>query len=99
MSRVDLINARIWSGRGVAAEPATLHVDHGRVHCVGPEHGQPRQGAMTIDAGGRVVTPGLVDAHVHLLLGGQTLQHVDLSGVRSRAAFEAAICPWQKDLT
>lgn len=98
MSRVDLINARIWSGRGVAAEPATLHVDHGRVHCVGPAHGQPRQGAMTIDAGGRVVTPGLVDAHVHLLLGGQTLQHVDLSGVRSRAAFEAVIEAAHQDM-
>ena len=47
--------------------------------------------AGTIDAGGRTVEPGYVDAHMHLSLGGQTMRQLDLSGVRSREAFEAAI--------
>ncbi|SHH52389.1 amidohydrolase [Halobaculum gomorrense] len=33
----------------------------------------------TIDAGGRVALPGLVDAHTHLLNAGRSLVHADLS--------------------
>jgi len=46
---------------------------------------------LVIDARGRTVTPGLIDAHLHLLQGGRSLTELDLSGVRSRAEFEAAI--------
>ena len=38
-----------------------------------------------------VVAPGLIDGHLHLSLGAQTLAQVDLSHARSRAEFEAAI--------
>lgn len=48
-------------------------------------------GGILIDARGRPVVPGLVDAHVHLLMGGLGLRQLDLAGVRSREAFEAAI--------
>lgn len=34
---------------------------------------------------------GLIDAHVHLLGGGQTLSWVDLSRVSSRQQFAAAV--------
>jgi len=40
---------------------------------------------------GTVVVPGLIDGHLHLSLGAQTLAQVDLSGVRSRDEFEAAV--------
>lgn len=45
----------------------------------------------TIDGGGRVIIPGLIDSHVHLLKGGQSLTEIDLSGVKSRSEFEAVI--------
>ena len=45
----------------------------------------------TFDAGNHVVIPGLIDAHMHLLMGGIQLRQLDLSAVRSRAAFEDAI--------
>lgn len=44
-----------------------------------------------IDAGGAIVHPGFVDAHIHLSLGGSTMQQLDLSGAHGRAAFEEAI--------
>ena len=91
MRRVDLINAQVWCGHGPSPELCVACFDHGRLQELRPAHTPARAGSVVIDAGGRVVTPGLVDAHMHLLLGGQTLQHLDLSGVRSRAAFEAEI--------
>lgn len=46
---------------------------------------------MVIDCRQRVIAPGLIDAHVHLLLGGQSLDRPNLCHVRSRQEFEAAI--------
>jgi predicted amidohydrolase YtcJ len=45
----------------------------------------------TLDADGDCLHPGFVDSHLHFSLGGKTLRQLDLSGVRSRDDFEAAI--------
>ena len=37
---------------------------------VGEGDPPPAPGAARLDAGGRLVTPGLVDAHTHLIFGG-----------------------------
>lgn len=37
------------------------------------------------------VVPGLIDSHLHLLMGGLSLGRLDLSGVRSRGEFEALV--------
>lgn len=47
---------------------------------------------------GATVIPGLIDAHLHLALGGESLLELDLSGVRSRAEFEAAIARRHREL-
>lgn len=44
-----------------------------------------------VDLGGATVVPGLIDAHLHLSLGAESMLEVDLSACRDRAAFEAAI--------
>ena len=44
------------------------------------------QGGEQVDLGGRFVTPGLVDAHVHFQHFALSLQAIDLEGVESRAA-------------
>jgi len=51
-----------------------------------------------IDAAGRMVTPGLIDAHLHLLNGGKTLSRLDLSKVRSRDGFESLIAVAHRNL-
>lgn len=92
MAAMDLtvINASIWDGQGDAPCPGQLHVRDGRVHAKKDRSTEPVIGE-SLDVGGRVVTPGLVDAHIHLLLAGESLMHLDLSAITSRDAFEEAI--------
>lgn len=47
--------------------------DDGKISAIGPELTAP-EGAQIIDAGGRLVTPGLVEAHCHMGLHGQALR-------------------------
>lgn len=52
---------------------AALVLEDGNVAFAGPESRLPEplaQGAAVVDAGGRVVMPGLVECHTHLVFGG-----------------------------
>jgi imidazolonepropionase len=55
---------------------ATMFVENGRISAIGSYHELsphlPR-GVDTIDAGGRSVLPGFVDAHTHLVFGGNRI--------------------------
>lgn len=53
-----------------ALRDAWVRIEDGVITAVGT--GEPPQapGAARLDAGGRLVTPGLVDAHTHLIFGG-----------------------------
>lgn len=85
---LHLTNARIWTADDARPWASSLTIRGRRVEAID----QPvPPGAEIIDLGGRVVTPGLIDAHVHMLLGGHALRELDLSRVRSRDAFEEAI--------
>ena len=57
-----------------------LAIKDARVAVIGPESELRRavSGARVISAGGRLVTPGLVDAHTHLLFAGQRAHEVAL---------------------
>lgn len=59
-------------GRIALRSNAYLVAERGKIVAIGngmvPE--ELRQGADFLDAGGRLVTPGLVDAHTHLVFGG-----------------------------
>ena len=72
-----LATAEGRSARGGAAQgevralrDAWVRIEAGVITAVGT--GEPPQapGAARLDAGGRLVTPGLVDAHTHLIFGG-----------------------------
>ncbi len=61
----------------------SLAVRGGRIVYLGPDAGaEALRGPKTrvIDLAGRAVTPGLIDAHSHLMGLGQALQEVDLTG-------------------
>jgi predicted amidohydrolase YtcJ len=86
--RADLIvtNARIYTADDARPVASALAVRDGRVQFVGSEReALSLRGPSTriLDGGGRVVIPGMVDAHAHLLNLGFTLRQVSLVGTKS----------------
>jgi predicted amidohydrolase YtcJ len=83
---VSFHGARIWTGNPRRPWASSIRIVDGVVAGL---DGPPRPGS--IDARGRVILPGIIDAHTHFLMGGLSLGELDLSGVRSREAFEKSI--------
>lgn len=70
-------NARVVTGlNGTAAEALDIAVEGGRIAAVGPA--LERGGARVIDAGGRLLTPALVDCHTHLVHGGDRAREFEM---------------------
>ena len=65
-------NARLLtmtSGLDVIAD-GVIQSEHGRILYAGPADEAPNFAAETIDLEGRLVTPGLIDCHTHLVFAG-----------------------------
>src|SRR5512135_204980 len=58
-----LVGGRVIDGSGAPPRDATVVIAEGRIRSVGAT---APAGATTIDARGRTVMPGLIDAHVHI---------------------------------
>ena len=80
-----LTNARIWTGLEFQPWTEAALIRDGRFDYVGDGEVDAPAGARTIDAGGRLVVPGLIDGHAHLMQTGMAMQAVDLKGVSSVA--------------
>ncbi|HZF80869.1 MAG TPA: amidohydrolase family protein, partial [Rubrivivax sp.] len=66
MHRQAIVNARVFdSARGQLRAPGTLVIEGERIVAV-TEGPLQVDDAEVIDAGQRVVLPGLIDAHVHV---------------------------------
>lgn len=55
-----------------------------------------QSGAVAVDLANRVLLPGFIDAHVHLLQFGHSLEKLDLFGCQSLAAIQVAITQFAK---
>lgn len=86
-------------------EDGAIAVAHGRVAWVGPraELGAARA-ARTIDAGGRIVMPGLVDPHTHLVFAGSRVDEFarrmageDYRSIAAAGGGIAATVRWSRD--
>jgi predicted amidohydrolase YtcJ len=85
----DLVieNARIWSDGQVGFVTFAAVRDGRFVHIGSPLEGLIGPGTQRIDAAGRVVVPGLIDAHIHMLGGGEQLRQLQLRDAADRREF------------
>ncbi len=67
-----LTNAKIMTVACGTLEKATILMDAGRIVAVGEAVAIPRE-AQQIDVTGKVITPGLIDAHTHVGLSGDSI--------------------------
>ncbi len=84
-----VINARVWTGDTARPSAEALAAADDRIAAVGTTEEIRRLAgaARVIDAGGRLVTPGFIDAHIHFLQGGVNLTSVQLRDARTREEF------------
>ncbi|MCL4211905.1 MAG: amidohydrolase family protein, partial [Phycisphaerales bacterium] len=85
-----ITNARIWTADPARPWARCLTVRDGVITSIDDEP-RAESARRRLDARGRAMTPGLIDTHVHLLMAGESLGQLDLSGVRSRRQFEQAL--------
>jgi dihydroorotase len=72
--------------------PADLLLQDGKVEAIEQNLGRP-DGAMVIEAAGKVVSPGLIDLHVHLREPGQEdLETVATGAMAAAAGGFSAVC-------
>lgn len=97
-------NAKFFQ-KSVTASDAQFHsvlaIQDGEITFIGsadaPEVQSLRQvGSQVKDLGGRHVLPAFIDAHMHFLLLGQSLNKVQLDGSRDLADIRARIATWAK---
>lgn len=92
----DLIlsGGRVWTADASRPWAEAVAVRGDRIVFVGSSTGAGAfRGPKTqvIELGGRLVTPGFNDAHLHLVSGAVTLERVDLIEAQDTAAVQAAI--------
>jgi imidazolonepropionase-like amidohydrolase len=68
-----ITNVRVFTGRGLS-DPGPVVIADGVLAADGPA-------GQTIDGSGKVLLPGLIDAHMHTVLGRPDLQHLADWGV------------------
>jgi dihydroorotase len=84
MSILRITNGRVIDPAQKIDQVADVWIQNDRVVCVGPR--SPSFADRTIDAGGLIVCPGLIDMHVHLREPGREEDETILTGTRSAIA-------------
>ncbi len=103
MANLQVVNARLWTGDPGRPWAGAATIRDGRFTTVTPLDAaaavaDTEISSAALDLGGAVVLPGLIDAHLHLLMGGESLSKLDLTAVSSREEFEAAIARHHRSL-
>ena len=94
-----LLSARIWTGDPARPEAQALAVRGGRILAVGSDGEISKlrgPGTAVIDARGRRVVPGLIDAHTHMTTGGLNLLALDLRRTKDEAAFTRQLADYAR---
>ena len=88
-----LTNFRLFDGTSPALRDGlSLLVEGGRIRALASGNPAPPEGAQRLDCGGRVLMPGLIDAHWHAIFAGVALPVLltaDIGYIQLAAAAEA----------
>lgn len=99
-SPADLVieNAVIWSD-GLEEPASFAAVKDGKFVYVGDKNvGFIGERTEKLDAEGRLVIPGLIDSHIHMLNGGMNLSQLQLRDAKDKADFIARVKDWAEKL-
>jgi len=96
----DLVidNARIWSDGLAGFEPFAAVRDGRFVYVGNRDEAWIGPGTQVLDAAGRIVIPGLIDSHVHMLGGGANLAQIQLRDVADKEEFIRSVAQWSNDV-
>jgi dihydroorotase len=86
VNRILIRGGHLMDSASKINEPRDLLIENGRVAAVEAKLNLDSQNAQVIDATGLVITPGLVDIHVHLREPGQSYKETIASGTAAAAA-------------
>ncbi|WOC40825.1 amidohydrolase [Polaribacter sp. HL-MS24] len=96
-----LQNAVIWTGNSDQPIAESFAIQGNSILAIGTQDAMEKyKGIHTkiINAQGRFVLPGFIDAHVHLLMGGNSLLNVELRDANTKAIFSDRITSFAKTL-
>jgi len=89
-----ITNAKVYTVDAKQPWAEAVAVQGGRILFVGSGEEAMRHrgsGTKVIDAGGRLLLPGIEDSHVHFVSGSENLAKVDLAGTRNVEEVQARI--------
>jgi len=89
-----VVNAKVWTGDRKQPLAQAFTVSGEKITAVGSTADIRKlidDRTRVIDAGGRLVTPGFIDAHLHFIEGGFRLTSVQLRQARTQAEFTARV--------
>jgi len=99
----DLIifNANIWTGNFDSPTAEAMAIKEDMILAIGSWNDIKKfKGKSTekIDVHGNFITPGFIDTHVHLLMGGNSLLSVQLRDAKTKEEFINRISSFAKDI-
>jgi predicted amidohydrolase YtcJ len=89
-----VLNARVYTVNAAQPWAEAVAIRDGRILAVGPAKAVLRhksKDTKVIDAGGRLVLPGIADSHVHFVSGSSNLAVIDLAGAKTVEEVQARI--------
>jgi predicted amidohydrolase YtcJ len=90
VTALAIVNARVWTGDPRRPWADAVLVRGEKIESVGSSAEVKKragQGTRVVDARGRMLVPGFIDSHVHLLDGGFALSSVQLRDAKTKAEF------------
>lgn len=96
-----VINAKIWTGNSERMNAQAMAIKDEIIIAIGPNsevNNFKTETTKVVDAQGQFITPGFIDAHVHLLMGGNSLLNVQLRDASTKEEFINKIASFTKQL-